>query len=353
MSTRSGLRKRPKTPRRRLIEAFAVTLLTACTVFVGAGPALAETPTTLAISTQTTLVQPAGGAGYKFFDTATLSKAPSDTPVPTGTVTFNVYGPITYPFVYGPGSCAGALQYTSTNPVNAEGTSATSNTFVPPDGEEKIYLFTASYSGDAAYAPVTSECDAPDESVTVPFVAFAVAEPIVVPPTIPPGNASPPIRISELAFSPAAFAVGRDRSARKIARTRKLARRSAQGTMISYLLSSTGTVTIRISKVVTGLRVAGQGCVPATAAARKALLAGAHGARPQHGLLLHARCKAYRAVGALVRASKAGSNSFPFSGRLGSRVLTAGSYKADASVSPTAPSPSTVSAAFQIVSAAR
>jgi hypothetical protein len=352
MSTRFRLRMRSKAPGRRSVEALAVALLAPCTVFVGAGPALAGSPATLAISTQTTLVQPAGGAGYKFFDTATLSGAPSDTLVPTGTVTFNVYGPITYPFVDGPGSCAGAPQYTSTNPVNAAGTGATSNTFVPPDGEEKIYLFTASYSGDAVYAPVTSECDAPGESVRVPFVAFAMPEPIVVPPTTPP-SASPPISVSELTFSPAAFAVGNnDGSARKTAQTKKLARRSPQGTTISYVLSGAGTVTIRISKVVTGLRVAGRGCVPATAAARKALLAGARGAR-WSALLRHARCKASRTVGVLVRASKAGSNSFPFTGRMGSRVLTAGSYKADASLSPAATSPSTASAAFQIVPAAR
>jgi hypothetical protein len=344
---------RSKAPRRRWVEAAAAALLVTCTALVGAGPALAGNPTTLTMSTQTTFVSGVGvGSKSQFFDTATLSGAPSGLPAPTGMVTFNVYGPITYPFVYGPGSCTGTPQYTSTNPVNATGAGAASNMFAPPEGEEKIYLFTASYNGDAVYAPITSECDAPGESVRVPFVAFALPEPIVVSPTTPPTNASPPISVSGLKFRPAAFAVGRAASARKATAAKKPARRSAQGTTISYVLSGTGTVTITISKVVAGLRVAGRGCVPATAAARNEILAGARGARPS-ALLHRARCKSFRTDGALVRASKAGSNSFIFTGRLGSRVLTAGSYKADASVSAAATSTSTVSATFQIVPAAR
>lgn len=358
MSTRFRLRMRPEAPRSRWMPVLAAALIVTSTALVGAVSALAANRTTLTMSTQTTFVSEFGvGAKSQFFDTATLSGAPSGVPTPTGTVTFDVYGPITYPFVYGPGSCIGTPQYTSTNQVNSAGTSATSDAFAPPDGEEKIYLFTANYSGDAVYAPVTGECDTPGESVRVPLVAFAnSAPPIVVSPGVSPGapstKPSPPISISKLAFSPAAFAMGRVASARHATTVRKPARRSAHGTTISYVISGAGTVTFTISKVVTGLRVAGRGCVAATAAARKALLADGQGKRPS-ARLRHASCKASQSVGALVRSSQAGSNSFAFLGRLGSRVLSPGSYMADATASPAATPPSTVSAAFRIFPAAR
>jgi hypothetical protein len=269
---------------------------------------------------------------------------------PTGTVTFNVYGPIIYPFVHGPGSCAGAPRYTSINPVNSA-SSAISDIFTPPEGEEKIYLFTANYSGDAVYAPVTSECDAPGELVRVPLVTFALPEPIVAPPAAPPGSVSPPISISRLTFSPAVFAVNGNASAHKT-KANKPMRRFAQGTTVSYVISGTSTVTITINKAVAGLHVVGRGCVPATAAARKTLLAYVRRNRASPRLH-HASCKIFQRVGALTRSSRVGSNSFIFIGRLGSHVLTVGSYRADAAViGPTASSSSTASATFQIIAAA-
>jgi hypothetical protein len=120
-----------------------------------AGESVTISPLVLSITMQTALVSLMAGP-YAFSGAAILSGVPSGLPAPTGTVTFNVYGPIIYPFAYGPESCTGTPQYTSTNPVNSVGTSATSNMFIPPSGEEKLYLFTASYSGDAFYAPVTS-----------------------------------------------------------------------------------------------------------------------------------------------------------------------------------------------------
>jgi hypothetical protein len=353
MSTGFRLRMRSKAPRGRCVDVFAAVLLATCTVLVGARPALAGSPLTVAISTQTTFVDGVGvGSKSQFFDTATLSGAPSGLPTPTGTVTFNVYGPITYPFVYGPGSCAGTPTYTSTNPLNTAGTSATSNTFVPPDGEEKKYLFTASYSGDAVYAPVTSECDAPGESVTVPIVTFAVAEPVVAPPVAPPVQISSPVSISKFTFSPAAFTIGRDPSTHSKTKAKRSMRRFERGTTISYVLSGTGTVTIAINKFVTGLRMAGRGCVPAAAASRKALLAGMRRGR-RSALLHHTDCQASQKVGALVFSSQTRVNSYAFNGRLGSWVLTAGSYQADASVNTAASPPSTVSAVFKIVPAAQ
>jgi hypothetical protein len=187
----------------------------------------------------------------------------------------------------------------------------------------------------------------------VPLVAFADSEPpLVVPPGVSPGtpsrNASPPISISKLTFSPAAFTVVRDARTRHATKTKTSARRSAHGTTISYVLSGTGTVAVAISKVVAGLRVAGQGCV----AARMALLADARGEK-RSTPLRHARCKALRRVGVVVHSGKAGRNSFAFTGWLGSRALAAGYYQADATASPAATPPSIVKAAFQIVPAAR
>jgi len=340
--------------RRMLVLASA--LAAGFTLLVGAGSALAGSPVTLTISTQTSFVDGVGvGAKSRFFDTATLSGLPQGSPAPTGTVTFNVYGPITYPYVYGPGSCVGAPEYTSTNPVDAAGTSATSNAFFPPEGEEEIYMFTASYSGDAVYAPVASECNAPGESVTVPPVAFADYKITTSPgsPSPPHGSASPPVSLSAFSFSPAVFAVGGGTRIRDTAESTRPGRGVAWNSTISYTLSGPDAVTITIGEVVPGLHDARGVCLPATAATRKALLVGRLRRKSKaspSSLLLHVRCNALRKVGALVRAGMPGSNSFTFAGRVGSRVLAAGSYRAEASVSSASTSPSIAIAAFQIVS---
>ena len=80
--------------------------------------------------------------GAFFHDTATLGPAPAGAPAPTGTVTFNVYGP-------GDPTCAAAPVFTSTNAVNAPGTSATSSNFTP--AATGTYRVIATYSGDANY----------------------------------------------------------------------------------------------------------------------------------------------------------------------------------------------------------
>jgi hypothetical protein len=317
MSTRFT---KPKAPRRRSVQAFAAALLGTWTVLVGAGPALAGSPTTLTIDTQTTLVQPAGGAGYKFFDTATLSGAPLGLPAPTGTVTFNVYGPIAYPFVYGPESCAGTPQYTSTNPVNSAGTSATSNMFIPPSGEGKLYLFTASYSGDAFYAPVTNKCAAEGASVGVPGVACAEMVS-----SWHPRRGSSKTDISKVTFSPAVFAVAGIKSPRKRSKTR----RSPSGTHIRYALSRPGRVVITIRRRVPGPKITGGGCTPG----------------PLRRLLV------FKKVGTLVRSGRAGSNDFYFTGRLKGRALTPGAYMADATVISNGIH-ATTSTRFQILPAA-
>ncbi|PZR68193.1 MAG: hypothetical protein DLM66_09715, partial [Candidatus Dormiibacter spiritus] len=91
-----------------------------------------------------------------FSDTATLTP-PAGGPAPTGTVTFDVYGPNN-------GTCSGAPVFTSTNPVTGSGT-AVSDPFAPTLAG--TYRVIATYSGDANYAASASACADPAEAVTV------------------------------------------------------------------------------------------------------------------------------------------------------------------------------------------
>ncbi len=184
--------------------------------------------------------------------------------------------------------------------------------------------------------------------------------------------ASPGLSISHLTFSPAAFAVGKSATAiaARASATAVFARSSARkkgakpptGTTIGYDLSGSGTVAIAIEKKLAGVKLKGRGCVAATAATRKELLLAAERTLGHRGsaaarkhklaaLLRQARCTALQSLGALTRAGKAGANQIPFSGRLGSRALTPGSYLARASATPATTPPSTASASFKILPA--
>jgi hypothetical protein len=138
-------------------------------------------PATLPISTQvtpTSLVL--GGA---FHDTATFAP-PAGAAVPTGTVTFNVFGP-------GDPTCTGTPTFTSTNELNAAGTSATSGTFTPTSAG--TWQVVAVYNGDANYAAVTSLCNDPKESLLVSVTTPPPPPPpVVTPPPPPPVTCTPP-----------------------------------------------------------------------------------------------------------------------------------------------------------------
>jgi hypothetical protein len=115
-----------------------------------------------------TLVTQAGPSsvvlGNAVADAATLTAA-SGVGVPTGTVTFQLYGP-------NDSSCTGSPVFSSTNAlgtVSATSSTATSSTFAPT--QAGTYRFTASYSGDANYVPLTGVCNAAGESVTVTAAA--------------------------------------------------------------------------------------------------------------------------------------------------------------------------------------
>ncbi|MCU1396803.1 MAG: hypothetical protein JWM34_5231 [Ilumatobacteraceae bacterium] len=78
-------------------------------------------------------------------------------PVAGSTITFNLYGP-------DDATCAKAPIFTSTVPVNADGT-ATSATFAPT--LVGTYRWIASYSGDANNSAVIAACNAPNEAVSL------------------------------------------------------------------------------------------------------------------------------------------------------------------------------------------
>ncbi|HEX2053900.1 MAG TPA: Ig-like domain repeat protein, partial [Actinomycetota bacterium] len=115
-------------------------------VTVGAGPG----PVTPSLATT---ASPNVALGGQVTDTATLAAGNN----PTGTVTFNLYGP-------NDAGCTGAAVFTNTKPVAGNGT-ITSDPFTPT--APGVYRWVVSYSGDANNNPVTSPCNAPNESVTV------------------------------------------------------------------------------------------------------------------------------------------------------------------------------------------
>jgi hypothetical protein len=105
-------------------------------------------------STITTQASAGGTLGTSVTDTATLANFNS----PTGTVTFNLYGP-------NDATCSGAAVFTDVKPVDAGNNNYTSSSFIPTaDG---TYRWTAAYSGDGINSPATSPCNAPNESVVI------------------------------------------------------------------------------------------------------------------------------------------------------------------------------------------
>ncbi|MCA1656387.1 MAG: Ig-like domain repeat protein, partial [Actinobacteria bacterium] len=121
---------------------------------------------TLPFSTQ------ASHMGKTITDTATLGPAPGGAPVPTGTVTFNLYSDA---------ACM-TLVTTSTGTLNAAGTASSMPFTAAVPG---TYRFTASYSGDANYAATpASACGAANEQVMLPAPVIAVTK-AAAPPTQP------------------------------------------------------------------------------------------------------------------------------------------------------------------------
>jgi Ice-binding-like/IPTL-CTERM motif len=117
-----------------------------------AGPGLA-TPTL-----SNPLPLPSVPLGSAISDTKTLSGAA----IPTGTITFNLFGP-------NDATCTGPVIFTSTVPVNGNGT-FTSASFTPL--AIGTFRFIANFSGDANNAPTANACNAPNENVVVAAVVI-------------------------------------------------------------------------------------------------------------------------------------------------------------------------------------
>jgi hypothetical protein len=193
-------------------------------------------------------------------------------------------------------------------------------------------------------------------------------------PGAPPGSSTTGAHISHLAFSPAKFAVGKAATAVSAhARERRTAGASARkhrsigkphapiGSTISYTLSGAGDVSIAIERQQAGLKLEGEGCVVASASARRKLLAAAVRRLGRHlsaaqrkrrlaALIRAARCTALHTEGKLERASRAGVDRVDFSGRIGPRALKPGDYLAKATIGSAATA-SSASTSFQIVPA--
>jgi hypothetical protein len=117
----------------------------------------------------TTTPSAGGTLGAAVADTATLTGGDS----PTGTITFNLYGPSST------ASCTGTAVFTDTETV-ASG-AATSASFTP--SQAGTYWWTASYTGDADNSPAASSCG--DESATISQASPAITT--VPSPGVPSG----------------------------------------------------------------------------------------------------------------------------------------------------------------------
>jgi hypothetical protein len=113
----------------------------------------AESVTVSATPTLTTTASAAVDLGGSVSDTATLSGGNN----PTGTITFNLFGP-------GNGTCSGASIFTAPATVNGNG-NYSSGPYTPTAAG--TYNWTATYSGDANNQVANDGCGAPNESVVV------------------------------------------------------------------------------------------------------------------------------------------------------------------------------------------
>jgi hypothetical protein len=118
--------------------------------------------------------------GQAFHDTATLSPPAVATP-PTGSVRFDVYNNAT---------CTGTPTFSSTNPLNAAGTTAVSDNFTPTAAG--LYHVIATYLGDVNYNSIASACADPAEQVVVNGPPPPPPPPPPAVPCTPPPGPAPP-----------------------------------------------------------------------------------------------------------------------------------------------------------------
>ena len=111
----------------------------------------------LAAASVSTVASPGVTLGTPISDNATLSGGGIAPLQPTGTMTFNLFGP-------NDAVCAGPAIFTSSPAVNFNGPYASGN-FTPLAAG--TYRWIANYSGDANNAPTANACNAANESVIV------------------------------------------------------------------------------------------------------------------------------------------------------------------------------------------
>ncbi len=120
--------------------------------------------------------------GRPISDRATVTGSPASAPVPTGTVTFTLFGPNN-------AACTGAPIFTSANRPLGGGPppTALSEEFTPTAAG--TYNWVAVYNGDGNYPSVTSPCGAPNEASIVTSSPTIMVDKTVTPATLPePGG---------------------------------------------------------------------------------------------------------------------------------------------------------------------
>ncbi|HEV2055359.1 MAG TPA: IPTL-CTERM sorting domain-containing protein [Methylomirabilota bacterium] len=110
----------------------------------------------------TTQASPGVALGAAIFDTATLSGGAA----PTGTITFNLYGP-------NDATCTGAAIFTSAVPVSGNG-AYPSASFTPTTAG--TYRWIANYSGDANNVGTANACNAVNENVVIAAIIPTLSE---------------------------------------------------------------------------------------------------------------------------------------------------------------------------------
>jgi len=113
-----------------------------------------KAPLTMSTQVSSTPIQ----AGASSSDTATLAGIPNGATAPTGSVTFNLYGP-------NDPTCTAAPVFTSAVALTGSGVTTSSGPFTPTS--VGTYQWTASYAGDSNYTSAPDACGATNESVVV------------------------------------------------------------------------------------------------------------------------------------------------------------------------------------------
>ncbi|MDQ6777331.1 MAG: Ig-like domain repeat protein, partial [Actinomycetota bacterium] len=118
------------------------------------GTTIQKAPLTIGTQVASTPVS----VGSPTTDTATLAGVPGGADAPTGTMTFNAYGP-------NDATCSSAPVFTSTVSLTGAGTTTPSGSFTPTS--VGTYRWTASYGGDSNYLAATGLCNGAGETVVV------------------------------------------------------------------------------------------------------------------------------------------------------------------------------------------